>query len=82
MACELKKQNEKYTITLIYYIQDMYDWEEGSNDWGGVVTDGEMFKLHQLGLAKQFPSVGTYKVTIEWEKGQRFSNSDDIKIIN
>ena len=28
MACELKKQNEKYTITLIYYIQDMYDWEE------------------------------------------------------
>lgn len=67
---------EEYTMELNYFIDDFYDWEKGSPLKGGpLVTDGEMYRLHEVGLAKQFPVEGSYKVKVTWTKGQRFNTS-------
>jgi len=38
-----------------WLINDFYDWEKDSKAKGGpLVTDGEMYRLHEVGLARQF----------------------------
>ena len=72
MSLNCTKENDKYTAKVKYYFLDYYDWEKGSDDFGGFVTDGEMYELHEAGIAKAYKSIGLYSTTIEWKKGQRF----------
>jgi hypothetical protein len=71
ISLECTKEGNTYTATVRYYILDYYDWEKGSNAFGGFVTDGEMFILHNVGKAKEFKSIGVYEKEMTWEKGER-----------
>lgn len=69
--CE--KSGDIYTADVIYQILGFYDWEEGSEDFGGLVVDGEMFLLHAHGMAREMQTIGTYKTTMTWESGERLT---------
>ena len=71
ISLECSKNGNTYTATVRYYILDYYDWNEGSEAFGGFVKDGEMYILHNVGKAKEFKSIGTYETEMTWEKGER-----------
>jgi hypothetical protein len=75
MTATVTRTGENYEMEILYYIDDFYDWEKGSPLKGGpLLTDGEMYRLHEVGLAKQFPVEGCYKATVKWTRGQRFDS--------
>lgn len=75
MTATVTRTGENYEMEIFYYIDDFYDWEKGSPLKGGpLLTDGEMYRLHEVGLAKQFPVEGCYKATVRWTRGQRFDS--------
>ena len=71
ISLECTKEGNTYTATVRYYILDYYDWNEGAKTPGGLVKDGELFILHNVGKAKEFKSVGVYEKEMTWEKGER-----------
>jgi hypothetical protein len=76
MTATVTRNGEQYVMEINYYIDDFYDWEKGSPLKGGpLLTDGEMYRLHEVGLAKQFPVEGCYKVKVTWTRGQRFDSN-------
>lgn len=76
MTATVTRNGEQYVMVINYYIDDFYDWEKGSPLKGGpLLTDGEMYRLHEVGLAKQFPVEGCYKVKVTWTRGQRFDSN-------
>ena len=38
-------------------------------------SDGDMYKLHIAGMAKEYKSVGTYVREITWNKGERLNET-------
>lgn len=79
MSINCKRQGDTYTAEIIYDLLDYYDWEVGSPLRGGLVTDGQMAELHAAGYAKQYKSIGTYNVTLTWNKGERIDGKEDVK---
>ena len=58
-------------MELTFYIIDLYDWEK--NDTGnGIYSEKTLYNMHVNGDARCYLSVGTYKTTISWNKGERF----------
>ena len=79
---ECTKEGNTYTATVRYYILDYYDWNEGSKTPGGLVKDGELFILHNVGKAKEFKSVGVYEKEMTWEKGERLYIDPRIELLS
>ena len=79
MTGTVRRIGEEYSMEIKYFIDDFYDWEKDSPLKGGpIITDGEMYRLHEVGLAKQFPVEGCYEVNVTWKKGERFlTNSQE-----
>ena len=76
MTGTVTRTGKEYSMEINYFIDDFYDWEKDSPLKGGpLITDGEMYRLHEVGLAKQFPVEGCYKIKVTWSKGQRFITS-------
>lgn len=75
MAGEATNNNGKYEMTLNYNIVDFYDWNKDAgliDGFGGLVNDAEMYKLHTLGIAKQYRININFKMKIVWNKGDRY----------
>ncbi len=76
MVGTAKNNNGIYEMTLKYNILDFYDWKkEGTimnGGFGGLVSDAEMYKLHALGVAKQYRIEMNYTIKISWKKGDRY----------
>jgi hypothetical protein len=56
MVGTISNKSNKYTLDLLYYIEDFYDWNKNAgvvSGFGGLVNDADMFKLHNYGMAKQ-----------------------------
>jgi hypothetical protein len=71
------RSEDSYFLMVNYFLDDFYHWKEGSDAKGGLVTDGEMFILHNRGFAKQFRVEGSFKGQfISWNEGQRFELGD------
>ncbi len=79
MTSTVRRTGVEYSMEIKYFIDDFYDWKEDSPLKGGpILTDGEMYRLHEVGLAKQFPVEGCYEVNVTWKKGERFlTNSQE-----
>ena len=75
MTCTVARSGNNYSMRLNYFIDDFYNWEKDSTLKGGpLITDGEMYRLHEVGLAKQFRVGGRYTIEVEWSAGQRFES--------
>ena len=76
MVGQITQENGMYEMTLYYNIHDFYDWnKDGSYFNGGfglLVSDAEMYKLHTLGIAKQYRIDINYKMIVRWQKGDRY----------
>ena len=68
------RSGDQYSMRVNYFIDDFYDWEKGSTASGGLVTAGDMYRLHEVGLAKQYRINGRYQIEITWNRGQRFNS--------
>ena len=71
ISVNCKKIGNSYEANIKYYILDYYDWEPNSRKGAGFVTDGEMYKLHEMGFGREFRSIGLYSTTISWNKGEQ-----------
>ncbi len=64
-----RTSEEWYEGSSKYMVFDMYDWLEDSTATlvkGVIPTDGELHKLHEAGLAREFYQSGTYTDTLNW----------------
>jgi len=68
----IKRTSEEWYEGLTkYMVFDMYNWLEGSEATlapGIIPTDGELHKLHEAGLAREFYQSGVYEDTLSWYK--------------
>lgn len=68
LIAEISRENEKYYIKIRYIVYDFYDWKEGSTSaFIPGLTDGDMFKLHNAGLAQQFYVFGEFNNGVKYE---------------
>jgi hypothetical protein len=73
MTGSVSRDGDNFTATINYFLDDMYDWEPGSTDSGGIVLDGEMALLHAYGWAQEYRVDGHIRgIEIRWSRGQRF----------
>ena len=82
MTADVTRTGTQYTMTLNYYINDFYDWDEGSNAFGGLVNDGANYRLHQVGLAKQFRVYGIYPIKVTWSYHKLFDKDGKGPVIS
>lgn len=82
IKCSVRKQNNKYLANVDYLFYDIYDWDPNiygddsfdisiDNEKQKPVTQRDMWELQYGGLGKGFLVTGTYKMRVEWSKGQR-----------
>lgn len=75
MSIHCEKRGDTYFATVTYYLLDYYDWQKESPLQGGLVSDGEMYDLHVVGMAREFKSVGKYTREISWKKGDKIDET-------
>ncbi len=76
MVCKVTRNGDVYTAQYRYCLLDYYEW--------GYHAEGNDYKLHRLhetGLAREYPIYGELVSTITWEKGYRLTSVDDINAI-
>jgi hypothetical protein len=66
-SAEASRTGDTYTVTVTYYVADVYDFEEGdSKSILPGLTNGNMYKLHSVGLAKAFYIYGENEIKLEF----------------
>ena len=70
LICDVKKVDGKTVLTATYNVNDYYDWDKNSTDKiFGMVTQQELWQLHNAGVAKNFNQEATYVRVLEWNTG-------------
>ena len=61
----------KFLIDFEYKFYDRYNWDTGKSVTiaGITITDEFMGRFHRQGLAKEYDSVGSYRVWVQWNQG-------------
>ncbi|MBP5361529.1 MAG: hypothetical protein J6Y71_00640 [Ruminococcus sp.] len=72
-----KRTGNSYEAVIKYYILDYYDWETNATKGAALVSDGDMYKLHVAGDAREFRTIGLYETTLKWNQGQKLRLKSD-----
>lgn len=71
MNAACTNNNGLYTISLTYYITDVYDWDKNNDSEILFTRPSELYNLKLVGAALDFEVRGSYSFNFTWFKGER-----------
>jgi hypothetical protein len=68
------------SLFFVFHFDDMYNWDvgKGVEIGGAFVKDVQLGRLHQVGLAREFPMSGACFKKVRWCPGQRFDSQGNL----
>ena len=70
LVCHVEKINGKTILTTTYNMKDYYDWNKNdTSKMFGLVTQQQLWELHNAGVARNFNQEATYVRVLEWNTG-------------
>lgn len=79
LICTVEKVNNKTILTTTYNLNDYYDWnKEGTEKMFKLISQQELWQLHNAGLARNFQQEATYVRVLEWDTG----NTSTAKVVS
>ena len=84
LKADVTLTDDGYIMDLLYVFYDWYDWDGWNKSFqlpglSERYPDAVFGRLHEVGLAREYPMYGMYKTRITWSKGQRFDESGKLK---
>ncbi|MEN6463386.1 MAG: hypothetical protein ABFC94_18705 [Syntrophomonas sp.] len=80
--CSLRRQGNQYSMTMNYYLRDIYDWDKNKSVPSALffrrLSEHSMWLLNAYGYARDFEVNGCEKLTIRWTKGQRINTGAQV----
>ena len=82
MHCKCTNENGKYSISITYYITDVYDWDKNNNAPIVLTSSQELYQLKLIGAALDFEVRGYTTFSFEWTKGERIGKELSMSLLN